>query len=99
MRIERRFGSGFNLHRGTNVIAVSRRYCRIPKQQTLTIGIVGINGDAGTVRLNIRLGERLLRNLCELPRKRVLYVIAAGVLDCIDPRLALLSAHVRKLLN
>jgi len=24
MRIERRFGSGFNLHRGANVIAVSR---------------------------------------------------------------------------
>ena len=99
MRIERRFGSGFNLHRGTNVIAVSRRYCRIPKQQTLTIGIVGINGNAGTVRLNVRLGESLLRNLRELPGERVLYVTAAGVLDCIDPRLALLSAHVRKLLN
>ena len=73
MRIERRFGSGFNLHRGTNVIAVSRRYCRIPKQQTLTIGIVGINGNAGTVRLNVRLGESLLCNLCELPGERVLY--------------------------
>src|SRR5579863_4968438 len=99
MRIEGRFGSGFNLHGGTNVIAVSRRYCRIPKQQTLTIWIVGINGNAGGVRPDVQLGENLLHNLCELVSERVLYVIAAGVLDCIEARLAFLSAHVLKLWN
>ena len=97
MRVECRFGAAFDLHRRTNV-AVPRPGCRwVRKQQTLTIWIVGVNGDGGIVRLDVLGGESFVCNFAKLPGKHVLDVPAASVLDCIESRLALLAAYCLKL--
>ena len=71
----------------------------IPEQQALAIRIIRVNDDAGNVRLDFRLRRESLDNLSKLLRERVLDVFAAGVLDRIEPRLALFSAQCFEFLN
>jgi hypothetical protein len=86
-------GSGLDLHCGAYVAVAFGRHGWVPEQQALPIRIIRVNDDAGNVCLGPGFGENSLDGLFKLPRERVLDVLATGLLNRVQSRLALFPAQ------